>query len=34
MEFRSSADYEFAAKIRGNLRLLEEFGYTSDVNCT
>jgi hypothetical protein len=28
MEFRSQADYEFATKIRGDHRLLEEFGYT------
>ena len=28
MEFRSLIDYELATKIRGNHRLLEEFGYT------
>jgi hypothetical protein len=28
MEFRSAVDYELATKIRGNYRLLEEFGYT------
>ncbi len=28
MEFRSPADYELATRIRGNHRLLEEFGYT------
>jgi hypothetical protein len=28
MEFRSAIDYELATKIRGNHRLLEEFGYT------
>jgi hypothetical protein len=28
MEFRSAADYALASKIRGNHRLLEQFGYT------